>query len=299
MSTTIRADSQVTKSTDSSVKTPASAKTGGVGKGRGVRVLRHVGVLAGLIAAWWAVARWAGLDPVVLPGPGEVADRLVSTNLCESASAASNRQECGVQGYFLWQHLLATLERIAVGLGAGTVVGILVGWGLGSSAAVRSVVEPYLSFLRALPPLGYIGLLIVWFGIGDQSKVALLFLASFPTVAVATLSGVTGVRRDWVLATQSLGANRRQVFRTVLLPGALPDIINGIRLASGLCWSAIVAAEMNDGIPGIGGLAYISGTQLDTALAIACIIVIGVAALLLNQLLLWVERTYAPWRTKQ
>lgn len=262
-------------------------------------MLRHVGVLAGVIAVWWAIARWAGLDPVVLPGPGEVADKLVSTNLCESTSAASNRQECGVQGYFLWQYLLATLERIAVGLGAGTVVGILVGWGLGSSAAVRSVVEPYLSFLRALPPLGYIGLLIVWFGIGDQSKVALLFLASFPTVAVATLSGVTGVRRDWVLATQSLGANRRQVFRTVLLPGALPDIINGIRLVSGLCWSAIVAAEMNDGIPGIGGLAYISGTQLDTALAIACIIVIGVAALLLDQLLLWVERTYAPWRTKQ
>ncbi|MDN6812751.1 MAG: ABC transporter permease [Corynebacterium variabile] len=270
-----------------------------MGRGRLTRIGRHLGVLAGVIAVWWAVARWAGLDPVVLPGPGEVADKLVSTNLCEAPSASSNRQECGVQGYFLWQHLLATIERISVSLGAGTVVGILVGWGLGSSAAVRSIVEPYLSFLRALPPLGYIGLLIVWFGIGDQSKVVLLFLASFPTVAGATLSGVTGVRRDWVLATQSLGANRRQVFRTVLLPGALPDIINGIRLASGLCWSAIVAAEMNDGIPGIGGLAYISGTQLNTALAIACIIVIGVAALLLDQLLLWVERTYAPWRTKQ
>ena len=295
MSTTIRADAPATETSTP----PATVKSGGVGRGRLTRIGRHVGVLAGVIVVWWAVARWAGLDPVVLPGPGEVADKLVSTNLCEAPSASSNRQECGVQGYFLWQHLLATIERIAVGLGAGTVVGILVGWGLGSSAAVRSVVEPYLSFLRALPPLGYIGLLIVWFGIGDQSKVVLLFLASFPTVAVATLSGVTGVRRDWVLATQSLGANRRQVFRTVLLPGALPDIINGIRLASGLCWSAIVAAEMNDGIPGIGGLAYISGTQLDTALAIACIIVIGVAALLLDQLLLWVERTYAPWRTKQ
>lgn len=295
MSTTIRADAPATETSTP----PATVKSGGVGRGRLTRIGRHVGVLAGVIVVWWAVARWAGLDPVVLPGPGEVADKLVSTNLCEAASASSNRQECGVQGYFLWQHLLATIERIAVGLGAGTVVGILVGWGLGSSAAVRSVVEPYLSFLRALPPLGYIGLLIVWFGIGDQSKVVLLFLASFPTVAVATLSGVTGVRRDWVLATQSLGANRRQVFRTVLLPGALPDIINGIRLASGLCWSAIVAAEMNDGIPGIGGLAYISGTQLNTALAIACIIVIGVAALLLDQLLLWVGRTYAPWRTKQ
>lgn len=289
---------------------PGAPALGGAGEGghggvsrlpaglRRRRIPLHLGTLAGVIAVWWAVARFGGLDPVVLPGPGEVADRLVTTNLCQSASG-SGRPECGVQGYFLWQHLLATIQRIAVGLGAGTVVGVLLGWLLGSSRGVRSVVEPYLSFLRALPPLGYIGLLIVWFGIGDQSKVVLLFLAAFPTVAVSTLVGVTGVRRDWILATESLGASRVQVFRTVLLPGALPDIINGVRLASGLCWSAVVAAEMNDGIPGIGGLAYISGTQLDTSLAIACIIVIGIAALLLDQLLLWVERTYAPWRTKQ
>jgi len=255
--------------------------------------------LIGLLAAWWAVARFTGVDPVVLPGPGDVFHDLVDTNICRSGAEGSARPECGVQGYFLWQHLLATIERIAVGLGAGTLVGILLGWWLGSSATVRAVVEPYLSFLRALPPLGYIGLLIVWFGIGDQSKVVLLFLAAFPTVTVSTLAGVTGVRRDWILASESLGATSTQVFRTVLLPGALPEIINGVRLAAGLCWAAIVAAEMNDGIPGIGGLAYISGTQLDTALAIACIIVIGVTALLLDQVLLWSERRYAPRRTRQ
>ncbi|MDN6437887.1 MAG: ABC transporter permease [Corynebacterium nuruki] len=255
--------------------------------------------LIGLLAVWWAVARFTGVDPVVLPGPGDVLHDLVDTNICRSGAEGSARPECGVQGYFLWQHLLATIERIAVGLGTGTLIGILLGWWLGSSATVRAVVEPYLSFLRALPPLGYIGLLIVWFGIGDQSKVVLLFLAAFPTVTVSTLAGVTGVRRDWILASESLGATSSQVFRTVLLPGALPDIINGVRLAAGLCWAAIVAAEMNDGIPGIGGLAYISGTQLDTALAIACIIVIGVTALLLDQLLLWSERRYAPWRTRQ
>jgi taurine transport system permease protein len=301
--------------TSSSVSEPSSdAATDGAGEGSGsgsrgrkgrrsrrkgrVRIFQ-LSTFIGLIAIWWAAARFTGVDPVVLPGPGDVARDLVDTNICRSGAEGSARPECGVQGYFLWQHLLATIERIAVGLGAGTLVGILLGWWLGSSAAVRSVVEPYLSFLRALPPLGYIGLLIVWFGIGDQSKVVLLFLAAFPTVTVSTLAGVTGVRQDWILATRSLGASGTQVFRTVLLPGALPDIINGVRLAAGLCWAAIVAAEMNDGIPGIGGLAYISGTQLDTPLAIACIIVIGVTALLLDQLLLWVERKYAPWRTRQ
>ncbi|MGO1911000.1 MAG: ABC transporter permease [Mycobacteriaceae bacterium] len=256
-----------------------------------MRRFLHVGTLAGVLLIWWALATFTAIDPVLLPGPVDVGGRLIDTNLCGS--------ECGVQGYFLWQHLLATLQRIAVGLGAGSIVGVLLGWWLGSSATVREVVEPYLSFLRALPPLGYIGLLIVWFGIGDESKVVLLFLASFPTVAISTLAGVTGVRKDWVRAAGSLGATRTQVFRTVLFPGALPDIINGIRLAAGLCWSAIVAAEMNDGIPGIGGLAYISGTQLDTSLTIACIIVIGVAALLLDKVLLWTMARYAPWRTKQ
>ncbi|MGN0097028.1 MAG: ABC transporter permease [Corynebacterium sp.] len=255
------------------------------------KVPLHLAVFAGAIGLWWLIARFTGIDAVLLPGPGEVARRLVDTNLCTT--------QCGVQDYFLWQHLLATLERIAVGLSAGIVVGVLVGWWLGTNPTARSLVEPYLSFLRALPPLGYIGLLIVWFGIGDQSKVILLFLAAFPTVAVATLLGVTGVRQDWIRAATSLGAGRGQVFRTVELPAALPEIISGSRVAAGLCWSAIVAAEMNDGIPGIGGLAYISGTQLDTSLTIACIIVIGVAALVVDKMLLAVEGRFSPWRTKQ
>lgn len=96
---------------------------GGGGEGWGRRTVTgcrrrrlplHPGVFVAVVTAWWAIARFAGLDPVVLPGPGQVADKLVSTNLCQASSGTSNRQECGVQGYFLWQHLLATVERIAV-----------------------------------------------------------------------------------------------------------------------------------------------------------------------------------------
>lgn len=274
---------------------PAKSK----GSKKAKRRLIQVGSLAGLIALWWLVTTVTSINPVVLPSPGAVLHELWSTNTCHPASASSTRTECGVEGYFLWQHLLATIERIAVGLIAGAIVGVLLGWLLGSSRTVRAIVEPYLSFLRALPPLGYIGLLIVWFGIGDVSKVVLLFLAVFPTVTVATITGVTGIRRDWILAARTLGAGRSQVLRRVIIPGALPEIINGIRLGAGLAWSAIVAAEMNDGIPGIGGLAYISGTQLNTALTIASIIVIGITALIFDQALVQVERRFAPWRGKQ
>lgn len=269
------------------------------GSGRARIRLLQLAVFSAFIALWWAITRFSSVDPVVLPSPGAVLEQLINSNRCVPMDGNPSRLECGVQGYFLWQHLLATLQRLAVGLGAGILAGIMLGWMLAANAMVRAIVEPYLSFLRALPPLGYIGLLIVWFGIGDESKVVLLFLTSFPVVAVSTLAGVIGVRQDWILAARTLGASRSQVFRAVIIPGALPEVINGIRLASAMTWASIVAAEMNDGIPGIGGLAYISGTQLNTALTIASIIVIGLAALLMDQFLLTVERHRAPWRGKQ
>lgn len=204
-----------------------------------------------------------------------------------------------MQGFFLWQHLLATLERIDVGLTCGIAAGIPVGLALTRIRAVRMVVEPYISFLRSLPPLGYIGLLIVWFGIGDVSKAVLLFLATFPIITIATLSGVIGIPQDWERAAKALGASNLQFFRRVIVPGTLPELINGVRLANGMSWDCIIAAEMNDGIPGIGGVAYVSGTQLETALTIAAMILIGITAVLLDQILLLSERRLAPWRGKQ
>jgi len=160
------------------------------------------------------------------------------------------------------------------------------------------VVEPYLNFLRALPPLGYIGLLIVWFGIGDTSKVWLLFLAAFPPITLATINGVRGVHEDRINAVLCLGASRRQTLTSVVLPAALPEVLNGVRVATGFAWTTVVAAELNNGIPGIGGLAYLSGTELDTPLTIACIVVVGIAAVVLDLGIKSVERLLVPWRGK-
>lgn len=251
--------------------------------------LQRVVLFVLLIAAWQLATAIGGIDPVILPGPAAVVDALWQASVCNGAT-------CGVQGYFLWQHVLATLERVLVGVLGGSVIGLAIGWWLGTRPRARAIVEPYLSFLRALPPLGYIGLLIVWFGIGDVSKVVLLLLAVVPTVTVSTILGVTGVQRDWILAARTLGATNRQVFRKVLLPAAAPQIINGVRLATGMAWACIVAAEMNDGIPGIGGLAYISGTQLNTAVTIGSIIVIGVVALAMDAAYVGVEKRFSIGR---
>jgi len=135
-------------------------------------------------------------------------------------------------------------------------------------------------------------------GIGEISKMGLLFLAAFPPITMATISGVRGVQEERIFAALSLGASRLQSLTHVVLPSTLPEVINGIRIAIGFAWTTVVAAELNNGIPGIGGLAYLSGTELKTPLTIACIIVIGIAAILLDLAIKSLEKVLVPWRGK-
>ena len=257
-----------------------------------------LGVFAVLLLLWWAVTAARLVEPLFLPGPGAVWDAFVRANSCHPISTGVDRIVCGEQNYFLWEHLLASLQRIAAGVSAAVVVGVTLGFLMGTVKPIATVVEPYLNFLRSLPPLGYIGLLIVWFGIGDVSKIWLLYLAAFPPIAMATIAGVRGIRPTRVHAVQSLGASRWQVVQHVVLPSSLPSIVEGIRIAVGFAWTTVVAAELNNGIPGIGGLAYISGTQLQTPLVIACIIVIGLAAIALDALIKVVGGLLVPWHGK-
>lgn len=251
-----------------------------------------------VVLLWWLVTAAEWVRPLYLPSPTAVWDAFVRANSCYQAGGGSARVLCGEQGYFMWEHLLASFQRIGVGVGAAVVIGPIVGFLMGSSERVKAVTEPYLNFLRALPPLGYIGLLIVWFGIGDLSKYWLLFLAAFPPIAIATINGMRGIRPDQTHAAESMGASRWQVATNVVLPSTLPDVLSGIRIAVGFAWTTVVAAELNNGIPGIGGLAYVSGTQLQSALTIACIIVIGLCAVALDAVIRQVTQLLVPWHGK-
>lgn len=259
---------------------------------RGVQALLS---LVLLLAVWWAVTSAGLINPLYLPGPGSVWNAFVEANSCRPQSEGSSRIICGEQQYFLWQHLVVSLERIGIGMLLAIVVGMLIGFILAEVEWISRIALPYINFIRALPPLGYIGLLIVWFGIGDTTKIWLLFLAAFPPIVLATLEGIQGVNKDRVNSALSLGASRLQAFLFVVFPSALPSIMNGIRLAVGFAWTTVVAAELNNGIPGIGALAYLSGTELNTPLTIACIFVIGVAALLLDGLIVLITRLITPW----
>lgn len=261
-------------------------------------LLIKVGVFVAVLLLWWAVTALDLVDPLFLPSPGAVWNAFVDANGCHPVTAGSERIECGVQEHFLWEHLLASLRRMALGVGVAIVVGVALGFLMGTVQAVRTVLDPYLNFLRSLPPLGYLGLLIVWFGIGDTSKIWLLFLAAFPPIAMSTMAGVRGIRSARIHAAESLGASHWQVLTHVVLPSSLPDIFSGIRIAVGFAWTTVVAAELNNGIPGIGGLAYVAGTQLDTPLVIACIILIGIAAIALDALIKFLGAVVTPWHGK-
>lgn len=204
----------------------------------------------------------------------------------------------GYAGYLLWEHLYMTLRRVLVGVAVGVVVGVLLGLAMGSVSWVRSVLEPWLTFLRALPPLAYFFLLVIWLGIDEAPKVTLLALAALPPAAVATTAAVMAAPVGLQEAAQALGASRGEVIRDIVVPSALPETFTGVRLAVGMAYSSVVAAELFNGIPGVGGLVKDAANYNNTPVVLVGIFAIGFSGLVIDGLLRVAERRAVPWRGK-
>ncbi len=204
----------------------------------------------------------------------------------------------GYAGYLLHEHLYMTLRRVFAGVAIGVVIGVFLGLLMGSIPWFRSILEPWLTFLRALPPLAYFFLLIIWLGIDEAPKVTLLALAALPPAAVATTAAVVAAPVGLVEAARALGASKWQVIRDVVIPSALPETFTGIRLAVGMAYSSVVAAELFNGIPGIGGLVKDASNYNNTPVVLVGIFAIGISGLVIDGLLRTVERRAVPWRGK-
>jgi taurine transport system permease protein len=204
----------------------------------------------------------------------------------------------GYAGYLLWEHLYMTLRRVLAGVVIGVVLGVLLGLVMGSVGWVRSVLEPWLTFLRALPPLAYFFLLVIWLGIDEAPKITLLALAALPPAAVATTAAVVAAPVGLQEAARALGASRSEVIRDVVVPSALPETFTGIRLAVGMAYSSVVAAELFNGIPGIGGLVKDASNYNNTPVVLVGIFAIGISGLIIDGLLRAIERRAVPWRGK-
>ena len=240
--------------------------------------------LAVLLVIWWAVAAAHWVSPLFLPAPGQVLNKLLTI--------ASPQ---GFMDATLWQHLAASLGRIVVALLAATLIGIPVGIAMGLSPTVRGILDPLIELYRPVPPLAYLPLMVIWFGIGETSKILLIYLAIFAPVAMSTLAGVKSAQQVRIRAAQSLGANRAQVLWLVILPGALPEILTGLRIGLGVGWSTLVAAELIAATRGLGFMVQSAGEYLATDVVLAGIAVIAIIAFSLELGLRALQRRLTPW----
>lgn len=237
-----------------------------------------------LLAIWWAVAAAQWISPLFLPAPGQVLQKLIAI-----ASPP------GFMDATLWQHLAASLARIVVALLAATIIGIPVGIAMGLSPTVRGILDPLIELYRPVPPLAYLPLMVIWFGIGETSKVLLIYLAIFAPVAMSALAGVKSAQQVRIRAAQSLGASRTQVLWLVILPGALPEILTGLRIGLGVGWSTLVAAELIAATRGLGFMVQSAGEFLATDVVLAGIAVIAIIAFGLELGLRALQRRLTPW----
>ena len=244
-----------------------------------------------LLAIWWGVAATHIWSEVFVPSPGAVWHQLVLTSTTHDGQR-------GYGGHYLYEHLLASLRRIVLGSLYGVAGGIVLGLVIGLVPTARALLGPLVTFVRTLPPLAYFSLLIIWFGIDESPKITLLFVAALPPVAVATAEAVRGVHEDYVFAARSLGASSRQIPLRIVLPACLPEIITGVRVAVGVAYTTVVAAETVNGVPGIGGMIRDAQRYNQTDVVVLGLLTIGASGLLIDALFQLAERRLVPWRGK-
>lgn len=239
-----------------------------------------------LLVLWWVATHFGWIKPLFLPKP-------------EAIWGAFRQAVDGeLDGHTLWVHFLWSMYRVFVAFFLAVIVGVPVGIAMGVSRIARGIFDPPIEFYRPLPPLAYLPLMIIWFGIGETAKVILLFLAIFAPVALSARAGVKSVSQEQIQAARSMGASSYQVIRHVILPGALPEILVGLRIGMGVGWTTLVAAEMVAADAGLGKMVFNASNFLRTDVVILGILAIGVVAYGFELVMRWVERHVAPWKGK-
>lgn len=237
-------------------------------------------VIVLVIAIWWVVV--VETESAIFPTPWQVVAGAV---------------ELARDGT-LWEHIGASLFRVGTGFGLALVVGIPLGLWMGWVGGVYRTLNPIFQMLRPISPIAWIPLAILWFGVGDVSPIFLIFISSVFPMIVQTTSGVHTIERRYLRAAANFGVSRFVLFRRVVIPAVLPEIIVGMRIGIGVAWLVVVAAEMIALRSGLGYLIMDSrnaGNRYD--LVIASMIIIGVIGLLLDGTTRLLERLKTvKWR---
>jgi taurine transport system permease protein len=243
-------------------------------------------IVAALFILWGFSSYFQWVKPFFWPGIDGVASRVVKL-VSE-----------GFRNISLWEHIGVSVYRVLSGVVYGSLVGIPLGFAMGLSSVARGIFDPIVEFMRPIPPLALIPLVILWFGIDETAKIFLLFLASLFIMTIAARAGVSSVRISKVHAAYSLGASKMQILRHVILPNALPEIFTGIRTAMGVCWGTVVAAEIVAADKGVGSMIMIAKNFLQTDTVVIGIMIIGLIGYAIEMFMRYLERRLIPWKGK-
>ncbi|CAG4885763.1 ABC transporter permease subunit [Paraburkholderia gardini] len=242
--------------------------------------LATVGVL---IAAWAVVTRLQLVSPVFMPSPLAVARKFIAVSVDGSSNAT------------LLQHTLASLWRVFAALALAIVTAVPLGVLTGLNRTARAIADPLIEFYRPVPPLAYLPLIVIWCGIGEPSKILLIWLAIFAPLTIATQQGVRRVKASRLRGAQALGATRWQLVRYIIVPSAAPDVLTGIRISLGIGWSVLVAAELIAATRGLGFMIQSAAQFLETDVVVMGIVVIALIAAAFEWGLRRLQKALVPW----
>ena len=252
--------------------------------GEGSSLIISIITVAALILLWFAATNLGWIKPLFLPSP-----QAVFQQFYEYITGQTNDKP-------LWQHFSASLLRVTAAFWLAFITAVPLGIAMGMSRVVRGIFDPPIEFYRPLPPLAYLPLIIIWFGIDELPKILLIFLSCFAPLALAARAGMRSAAQEQINAAYSMGASYWQVIRHVILPAAMPDILIGMRIAIGFGWTTLVAAEMVAANVGLGQMVLNASNFLRTDIVIMGIIVIGVVAYAFDLFMRWVEKKLVPWK---
>jgi ABC-type nitrate/sulfonate/bicarbonate transport system permease component len=268
--------------TSARAKTRSAAPTGMLSREASISLL----TVAVIFVVWWLVTTVFNVSPLILPSPQAMGKELVTL------------LSVGYAGKPLYAHVAASLFRSMSGLIAGICLAIPVGLLMGYSSTVNASLVPIFGFFRPIPPIAFIPLMILWFGIGELSKVLLIFAASFNYTVLNSAAGMRAVPEQLIRKGRNLGLTPRQLFLSVMLPAAMPHIFTGIKTSTAVSWAIVVAAELIAAQEGLGFIIQDAGTFFRIPTVFLGIFIIGLIGVTLEIVISLVERRMLHWQGK-
>jgi ABC-type nitrate/sulfonate/bicarbonate transport system permease component len=239
-------------------------------------------IAAGL-ALWWGSVALGLANPVLLPSPADVVKAIVEMSLDGS----------------LFVDIGVSLGRALGGFLIAAAIGVPLGILVGRSARLAAAIDPWIELLRPVPPIAFLPLVVLWFGIGEFSKLVVVSYGALFPILINSVHGVRAVDNGLVRAARALGAGNRQIFYLVVLPSATPSIVTGLRLGAGMAIFVLVAAELLGSSAGLGWLIMDSREHFFTDRIMVGIIALGLVGYLVNRGLIAIERRLLRWRPAQ